>query len=186
MPPKKGPAPSTSKVKVDKVVYILSERVDGPDPGLLLVDLWHEKRASPRILCICYTDPIPQKKGAKTQKEVQRIQTQSAQAGKSRDVLEKEKEKALREKAKLEEDKRRKEEAEFFKPIQTQKVPFGVDPKTILCAFFKAGNCEKGNKCKFSHNRDVERKTDKKNLYEDARDDKDEGALFAIYMIILC
>lgn len=106
---------------------------------------------------------------------MQRIQTQAAQAGKSRDVLEKEKEKALREKQKLEEEKRRKEEADLFKPVQQQKVPFGVDPKTVLCAFYKAGNCEKGTKCKFSHNRDVERKIDKKNLYEDARDDKAEG-----------
>lgn len=136
-------------------------------------------------MCVASTIELPypiernamQKKGAKTQKEVQRIQTQSAQAGKSRDVLEKEKEKALREKAKLEEEKRRKEEAELFKPVQTQKVPFGVDPKTVLCAFYKAGNCEKGNKCKFSHNRDVERKTEKKNLYEDGRDDKAEGML---------
>jgi hypothetical protein len=110
------------------------------------------------------------------QKEVQRIQSQAAQAGKSRDVLEKEREKAMREKEKAEEEKRRKEEAALFKPAQTQKVPFGVDPKTVLCAFFKAGNCEKGNKCKFSHNRDVERKIEKKNLYEDARDDKLEGA----------
>ena len=111
-------------------------------------------------------------KSAKVQKEVQRIQQQAAQSGKSREVLEKEREKALREKAKLEEEKRRKEEAELFKPVQVQKVPFGVDPKTVLCAFYKAGQCGKGNKCKFSHNLDVERKTEKKNLYEDSRDDK--------------
>ena len=62
---------------------------------------------------------------------------------------------------------------------RTQKVRGGSllfdHSKTVLCAFYKAGNCEKGNKCKFSHNRDVERKTDKKNLYEDARDDKADG-----------
>ena len=81
----------------------------------------------------------------------------------------------MREKAKADEAKRAKEEAALLKPVQTQKVPFGVDPKTVLCAFFKAGQCEKGNKCKFSHNMDVERKVEKKNLYEDARDDKAEG-----------
>ena len=69
-----------------------------------------------------------------------------------------------------------KEQAALTKPVQVQKVPFGVDPKTVLCAFFKAGACEKGNKCKFSHNLDVGRKVEKRNLYEDARDDKDEGA----------
>ena len=56
-----------------------------------------------------------------------------------------------------------------------QKVPFGVDPKTVLCIFYKQGNCEKGKKCKFSHDLSVERKTEKKNLYEDTREkDKEE------------
>lgn len=49
------------------------------------------------------------------------------------------------------------------------KVPFGVDPKTILCVFYKNGVCEKGNKCKFSHDKEVDRKVDKANLYEDKR-----------------
>jgi len=51
--------------------------------------------------------------------------------------------------AKQEEERRKKEEADLIKPIPTQKVPFGVDPKTMLCAFFKAGRCDKGTKCKF-------------------------------------
>lgn len=99
--------------------------------------------------------------------------------GKSRDVLEKEKEKALREKARLEDEKRAKETAALLKPVQTQKVPFGVDPKTILCAFFKAGTCEKGNKCKFSHDINVGRKVEKKNLYADSREEKEKGACAA-------
>jgi hypothetical protein len=49
----------------------------------------------------------------------------------------------------------------------------GVDPKTIVCEFFKAGNCTKGDKCRYSHNVAVERKVNKINLYVDARD-KDE------------
>jgi hypothetical protein len=65
----------------------------------------------------------------------------------------------------------------MFKPVQVQKVPFGVDPKTVLCAFFKAGSCEKGSKCKFSHDLDVGRKVEKKNLYEDSREDKANGML---------
>ena len=108
-------------------------------------------------------------------KEVERIQTQQASAGKSRAALDKEKEKAMREKAKLEEEKRKKEEASLLKPVQTQKVPFGVDPKTVLCAFFKAGHCDKGNKCKFSHDLNVGRKVEKRNLYEDVREDKATG-----------
>lgn len=111
-------------------------------------------------------------KSAKVQKQIAVIEKQQAQAGKSRAALEKEKEKALREKEKAEEEKRKKEEAALFKPVQAQKVPFGVDPKTVLCAFYKAGHCDKGNKCKFSHDLNVGRKVEKKNLYEDSREEK--------------
>ncbi|KAF8910503.1 hypothetical protein CPB84DRAFT_1672591, partial [Gymnopilus junonius] len=116
-------------------------------------------------------------KSAKVKAEVARIQQQASMAGKSREALEKEKEKALRAKAQLEEEKRKKEEAALFKPVQVQKVPFGVDPKTVLCAFFKAGNCDKGNKCKFSHDINVGRKVEKKNLYEDSREDKAQDTM---------
>lgn len=56
------------------------------------------------------------------------------------------------------EKKRRKEEiAELFKQSIVQpKVPFGVDPKTIACEYFKAGQCTKtGDKCKFSHDQTI-------------------------------
>ena len=53
-------------------------------------------------------------------------------------------------------------------------MPFGVDPKTVLCEFFKKGICEKGKKCKFSHDLDVGRKTEKKNLYTDMREGEEE------------
>jgi len=49
-------------------------------------------------------------------------------------------------------------------------VPFGVDPKSVLCQFFKKGACEKGRKCKFSHDLDVERRAEKRSLYTDAKD----------------
>jgi len=116
-------------------------------------------------------------KSAKVKAEVAKLQAQAAMTGKSREALEKEKEKALRAKAKAEEEKRAKEEAALLKPVQTQKVPFGVDPKTVLCAFYKAGNCEKGNKCKFSHDLNVGRKVEKKNLYEDSREEKLEDTM---------
>jgi hypothetical protein len=64
--------------------------------------------------------------------------------------------------------------AELFKPVQVQKVPFGVDPKTILCQFYKKGHCDKGRKCKFSHDLAVERKGEKRSLYTDTRE-KEEG-----------
>jgi len=65
---------------------------------------------------------------------------------------------------------------ELFKPVQKQQVvPAGVDPKSILCQYFKQGTCQKGFKCKFSHDPSIERKGEKKNIYADVRDEKEEG-----------
>jgi hypothetical protein len=142
------------------------------------LDLWDEKCAQRFHLLLKHLahNRMQKNKSAKVQKQVATIQAQQANAGKSRATLEKEKEKALREKEKFEAEKRAKQEAEMFKPVQTQKVPPGVDPKTVLCVFFKAGHCEKGNKCKFSHNRDVERKVEKRSVYDDpSKDDKENG-----------
>lgn len=63
----------------------------------------------------------------------------------------------------------KKEAAALFGIVQP-KVPFGVDPKSVLCEFFKAGVCNKGPKCKFSHDPNVGRKDAKKDLYVDARE----------------
>ena len=58
--------------------------------------------------------------------------------------------------------------------MQVQKVPFGVDPKTVVCQFYKQGNCDKGKKCKFSHDLEVGRKAEKRNLYTDTREGDEE------------
>ncbi|PVF95688.1 hypothetical protein CPB86DRAFT_710733 [Serendipita vermifera] len=153
MPPKKQNAPSSSKPAVDKTFG--------------MKNVQQQKN-----------------KSAKVQKIVTQIQTEQARAGKSPAALAKEKEKELRAKEKAAEEKRKKEEAELFKPVQAaQKVPFGnaanllVDPKTVLCAYYKAGTCEKGNKCKFSHDLNIARKVDKKDLYSDAREDKENDTM---------
>lgn len=114
------------------------------------------------------------KKGAQAQKQIQQIQTQAAQA-KTPDQKRKDAEKAQREKDKAASEQAKRETAELFKPVQVQKVPFGVDPKTVVCTFYKQGNCEKGKKCKFSHDLSVERKGEKKNLYQDTREGEDEA-----------
>ena len=49
----------------------------------------------------------------------------------------------------------------------------GTDPKSVLCAFFKAGTCKKGDKCKFSHDLNIARKGEKRNIYEDKGDTMD-------------
>jgi hypothetical protein len=46
----------------------------------------------------------------------------------------------------------------------------GVDPKSVVCEFFRHGQCTKGFKCKFSHDLNVERKSAKIDLFTDQRD----------------
>ncbi|GKA43646.1 zinc finger CCCH domain-containing protein 11-like protein [Tanacetum coccineum] len=75
-------------------------------------------------------------------------------------------------KKKDEEKAREKELNDLFKIAVVQpKVPPGVDPKSILCEFFKAGQCAKGFKCKFSHDLNVQRKGEKIDIFSDTRDE---------------
>lgn len=111
------------------------------------------------------------KKGAKAQQQVKIIQQQQQQAGKSREALAKQKQKEEEKRLKAEAEKKLKAEGP---PIVQPRVPFGVDPKSITCNFWKAGRCDKGSKCKFAHSNDAQRKQQKKDLYTDTRDQKDE------------
>ncbi|XP_023747121.1 zinc finger CCCH domain-containing protein 11 [Lactuca sativa] len=75
-------------------------------------------------------------------------------------------------KKKEEEKAREKELNDLFKIAVVQpKVPLGVDPKSILCEFFKAGQCAKGFKCKFSHDLNIQRKGEKIDIFSDKRDE---------------
>ena len=71
---------------------------------------------------------------------------------------------------KVEEQKEKVEMNTLFRPVQSQKVSSGADPKSVLCIFYKQGQCTKGDKCKFSHDLSLEGKTEKKSLYIDSRD----------------
>jgi len=114
---------------------------------------------------------LKNKKGAKTQKFVAQVSQQVKHGGG----------KSARELAKQEEDKAKKKEAaakakdelnSLFKPVQS--IGKGVDPKSVVCLFFKQGQCTKGDKCKFSHDLAVARKTEKRNVFADEREkDKD-------------
>lgn len=70
-----------------------------------------------------------------------------------------------------------KKEAAALLGIVQPKVPFGVDPKSVLCEFFRQGVCNKGTKCKFSHDPEIGRKDAKKDLYTDARAEKEEDTM---------
>ncbi|XP_053606658.1 zinc finger CCCH domain-containing protein 15 homolog [Plodia interpunctella] len=112
---------------------------------------------------------LKNKKGAKQQKFIQQVEKQVKSGGVHPvkpvdDSKKKDKEQKLKE---------QKELAMLFKPVQIQKVEKGIDPKSVVCAFFKQGQCTKGDKCKFSHDLTIERKAEKRSLYVDMRDDDD-------------
>ncbi|KAK7921182.1 hypothetical protein PG985_009204 [Apiospora marii] len=112
------------------------------------------------------------KKGSAAQKQIKQINaTATGTAEEKRKQAEKE---AKAREKKAAEDAKRENAELLARPAQIQKVPFGVDPKTVVCIFYKKGDCEKGKKCKFSHDLSVERKTEKINLYSDGRAEEEE------------
>nr|XP_022910402.1 zinc finger CCCH domain-containing protein 15 homolog [Onthophagus taurus] len=114
---------------------------------------------------------LKNKKGAKQQKFIQQVEKQVKTGGHhpvKEDAKKLEKEKKLKD---------QKELAALFKPVQTQKIEKGADPKSIVCAFFKQGQCGKGDKCKFSHDLSIERKAEKRSLYVDMRDKDDDDTM---------
>lgn len=114
---------------------------------------------------------LKNKKGGKQQKFIQQVEKQVKSGGlhpvAPKTTKKDEKEQKLKE---------AKEMAVLFRPVQAQKVELGTDPKSVVCAFFKQGNCGKGDKCKFSHDLSVERKTEKRSIYVDMRDVDLDGA----------
>ncbi|EUB55967.1 Zinc finger CCCH domain-containing protein 15 [Echinococcus granulosus] len=116
---------------------------------------------------------LKNKKGAKQQKYVQQVQKQVTYGNKSfRDMEKIQQEKEAR---KAEKKGGPDELTLLFKPVaELQKISKGADPKSILCIFFKQGTCIKGDKCRFSHDLTIERKAEKKNIYEDERNEMDD------------
>lgn len=107
-------------------------------------------------------------KSSKVQKYVETVKSQVQNDG----VRKKKVEEPVLSKKEL--DKLKKEELnKIFKPVE-QKVAVGVDPKSVLCQFFKNGSCTKGAKCKFSHDLSIGRKVEKIDVYTDTRFGKDE------------
>jgi len=52
------------------------------------------------------------------------------------------------------------------------------DPKNTICPYFKAGLCQKGKRCKFSHERGTDNVNTKANLYQDIREEGDDEGIY--------
>ncbi|XP_041057696.1 zinc finger CCCH domain-containing protein 15 [Carcharodon carcharias] len=113
---------------------------------------------------------LKNKKGAKQQKFIKTVtnQVKHGQTGGKQIPYGEEK------KSKKDDKKKELQELnELFKPVVVaQKISKGADPKSVVCAFFKQGQCTKGDKCKFSHDLTLERKSEKRSMYVDARDEE--------------
>ncbi|XP_030436024.1 zinc finger CCCH domain-containing protein 15 [Gopherus evgoodei] len=113
---------------------------------------------------------LKNKKGAKQQKFIKAV-THQVKFGQQnpRQAAQAEGDKKLK---KDDKKKELQELNELFKPVvAAQKISKGADPKSVVCAFFKQGQCTKGDKCKFSHDLTLERKCEKRSVYIDARDE---------------
>lgn len=115
---------------------------------------------------------LKNKKGNKQQKYINNV-TQQVKYGNTKDAKRVAAENAQKESKK---DLKKKEAEELnllFKPVmEAQKLSKGADPKSVLCAFFKQGTCKKGDKCKFSHDLNIQRKAEKRSVYSDGKDDE--------------
>ncbi|XP_069790874.1 zinc finger CCCH domain-containing protein 15 [Narcine bancroftii] len=142
MPPKKSSSQPSKKIEQKKKEKIIEDKTFG----------------------------LKNKKGAKQQKFIKTVtnQVKHGQAGGKQIPFGDER------KSKKEDKKKELQELnELFKPVVVaQKISKGADPKSVVCAFFKQGQCTKGDKCKFSHDLTLERKSEKRSIYVDARDEE--------------
>jgi len=117
---------------------------------------------------------LKNKKGGKAQKFIANVEKQ-VKGGGNPDFRKQAAENEKKKKEKEEQAKRDAENASLFKAAPAaQKLESGVDPKSVFCQFFKQKLCKKGDKCKFSHDPDVERKAVKRNIYE-VKEETQEG-----------
>lgn len=118
-------------------------------------------------------------KSKRVQQYVKAVEINASIAGKTREQLKQEEAKRkLKEQAKDLKAAAAEEAKLLGLPvINSQQVAAGVDPKSVVCEFYKKGNCIRGNKCKFSHDMALERKVAKIDLYSDMRDEKEKDTM---------
>uniref|UniRef100_A0A5S6QIF0 C3H1-type domain-containing protein n=1 Tax=Trichuris muris TaxID=70415 RepID=A0A5S6QIF0_TRIMR len=108
---------------------------------------------------------LKNKKGAKQQKFIKMVTHQVKNQGVAMAKLEAEKREKQKKKAELDDLNA------LFKPVVNMpKIAKDVDAKSVLCPFFKQGSCNKGDKCKFSHDLALDGKAVKRSIYVDRRD----------------
>ena len=117
------------------------------------------------------------KKGAKGQKMVQAVE-KSREAGMIRSKMQ-----SQTPEEKMKDDMKKAKAAaaaaaEEFKLLQRAAIkqkPLepGVDPKSVVCEFFRAGCCDKGARCKYAHDLTVTKKSAKLDIYSDRREGAD-------------
>jgi hypothetical protein len=111
-------------------------------------------------------------KSKKAQQYIKQVEKEAMTGGKSHRQIQLEEQAKLAKSRKQLKKEKEMENAELFKTVVSapkQGMSAGADPKSTLCAFFKAGLCKHGKKCKFSHDMSLDRKAAKLNVYEDPR-----------------
>ncbi|ESO96218.1 hypothetical protein LOTGIDRAFT_227129 [Lottia gigantea] len=145
MPPKKQPNQPSKKTEQKKKEKVIEDKTFG----------------------------LKNKKGAKQQKYVETVKKQIQHGNVKASKVRNHTLKGFN-KTKLQKEKELEELSALFKPVK-QNVSKGTDPKSVLCQFFRQGQCTKGDKCKFSHDLAIGRKAEKRDLYTDTRDDAPGG-----------
>ncbi|MCQ2816643.1 MAG: hypothetical protein MJ252_05170 [archaeon] len=136
------------------------------------------KKADKKLAAKIIEDKTFGLKNKNKSKAVQKYIKGIEQNTKQRIGIDIDKQKEYQEKA---EKKKQKAEEAFLaslyksvNAVKEQEVPEGVDSKTILCELFKEGKCTLGDKCKFSHDLNIDFNQGTFDIYTDLREIKNK------------
>lgn len=132
MPPKKGSEPSKKTLEKEK-----KQAIEDKTFGL------KNKSKSKRVQQ--YVESVQKQMAQKYQAQPKQSQSQAEQAAKQK-----------------EEQRKAQLLAQLRATLRQPPVPPGGNPKDYLCVFFANGICDKGDKCKYSHDLGAKAKPDAK------------------------